>query len=1136
MIVGALELQLMADLARLAGDMATGTGIVQKGTKKIQDMANLAGKALGLIGVSLSATAFGNWIKGAIDSADATSKMASKTGLAVAEVAGLQLAFELGGSSSEGMATAMAKLSKKMVEGDEAFDTLGISTRNTDGTMRRVSGVFYDVAAAFEDMEDGATKTALAQQIFGKSGAELLPLLNGGSEGLRQMAFMAEKLGLVIDGETAKSAEEFNDTIDLLGKGLSGMATKTMSQLLPTLNSLAGAFLDTMNEGDALAKISNALAAALKLLFSGGVVVVEVFNSIGKTIGAAGAQVVAVMKGDFKGASEIGQAYAQDVKSGWSSTAATLSKVWAESGSNTVSSLGAVVKAQKTLSLQSNEEAATSKKLAEQHAADAKKRQADYTTLTQKMLEQGAALDAEFAKGSKLTEFEKQAIEIKAKYTGAERDHLLAINEGNRGKDERNRLEEAAAKATDLAVQASAKALEQAQKDTLSLGEQIEAQRAANAVLGGAKQATEDLTIAKLLDSAASADRKAMVALERNEDTALYEELKKQAAGFRELAQLKGEGVHLKAAQEANAEWAKVTEEIGRGLTDSLFRAFEAGKGFFSTLWSGIKNTLRTTVLKVLMQPVQSGIGGMLGLASGGANAGTGGLGSLMGSLNNLGSMLGGVNNSISSLLSPAAGGLGSLMQGAGDWLTGGLGNLSTGPFADIGGWLSSTGNSLTSGAGGSMLADGMGYAGALVNLAQGKYGAAAGSAIGTYFGGPVGAAIGQALGSMADKLFAGGAGTPHMGAMYVSDAAGGYVPGDRVVGNMAWGDSVHKNFSQGVQDSLKVLTGSSAGLLNALATTFGEAGNWKVGGYWAADGHDASQGDTRIWRGSQVITPSSAAQYYFAKDGETGLKEYTANMAREVRAAMGEIDLPEWAKKQIDGLGTGATLDQMAQVVATITGTQQALKGLSDAFAPLGGVFGRVAQLGADATMELAGFAGGLDQLMAKTRSYVDAYYTVDEKNAIAAAAIQQQLAAAGITDKLGSKADLRELIDNSAVGTTAERERLAALLDIAAAFAPVGDYLEEQGKTLDALAAQAPQVALLQQQVNQQASQVNAAQQTVSAVNVVNTSIVSLQTALQAALADVGTKLDTVAAVSESSGRWIADSFSAGQGRVQP
>lgn len=74
--------------------------------------------------------------------------------------------------------------------------------------------------------------------------------------------------------------------------------------------------------------------------------------------------------------------------------------------------------------------------------------------------------------------------------------------------------------------------------------------------------------------------------------------------------------VALKVQQD---EWSKFYQDIYNGLTDSLYRGFEAGKGFFQSFWDGIKNLFKTTVLKLAVQGVVSGTLGSLGISQAGA-------------------------------------------------------------------------------------------------------------------------------------------------------------------------------------------------------------------------------------------------------------------------------------------------------------------------------------------------------------------------------------------------------------------------------------------------------------------------------------------------------------------------------------
>ena len=140
------------------------------------------------------------------------------------------------------------------------------------------------------------------------------------------------------------------------------------------------------------------------------------------------------------------------------------------------------------------------------------------------------------------------------------------------------------------------------------------------------------------------------------------------------------------------AEGKRFYEDLERGLTDSLFRAFEAGKGFFSTLWDGIKNLFRTTVLRLLINPVAGALTGGLGLAGSAAAGQGGGLSGLSGlsSLAGIGGSFGsGLSAGFSALLGESgisgaiSAGLTSIGTATGSGIAAGLGTLA-GAFGPI--------------------------------------------------------------------------------------------------------------------------------------------------------------------------------------------------------------------------------------------------------------------------------------------------------------------------------------------------------------------------------------------------------------------------------------------------------------------
>ncbi len=99
-------------------------------------------------------------------------------------------------------------------------------------------------------MPDGAEKSALAVKLFGKSGVELIPFLNQGRAGIEELKAKFRELGLEISGDTARAAEQFNDTLDTVKQALSGLALRVAEAALPALQQLADGLVALASHGD----------------------------------------------------------------------------------------------------------------------------------------------------------------------------------------------------------------------------------------------------------------------------------------------------------------------------------------------------------------------------------------------------------------------------------------------------------------------------------------------------------------------------------------------------------------------------------------------------------------------------------------------------------------------------------------------------------------------------------------------------------------------------------------------------------------------------------------------------------------------------------------------------------------------
>lgn len=285
---------------------------IKRGLGGLTDTAKSINGVLANLGVGVSLAGIGAMIKSSIDSADALDEMAQRTGIAVESLSLLVPAAELSAVSTEKFEAGLKKLATGMLEaatGSEAsaqnFEALGVAVQNQDGTLRDSEQVLLDLADRFQAMPDGAEKAALAVDIFGKAGAEMIPFLNQGREGIGALKQEAAELGLQLSADTAAQAGNFNDALDKLKLATQSIGNQIIASLLPALNDMAGGMVESAKQGGTLRVILDGIVLVLKTLALGAATVGKAFVALGEAIGAGVAAAVEALKGNTDGAKTI---------------------------------------------------------------------------------------------------------------------------------------------------------------------------------------------------------------------------------------------------------------------------------------------------------------------------------------------------------------------------------------------------------------------------------------------------------------------------------------------------------------------------------------------------------------------------------------------------------------------------------------------------------------------------------------------------------------------------------------------------------------------------------------------------------------------------------------------------------------
>lgn len=237
----------LGDAAEVAGEVAeTALKAVAVAVAAVTTAAVAAGAAIGEAFAKIGSSLV-NATMATSQLADDLLTMSSTTGLATSTIQELNYAQELLDVSTDTVTGSMQKLFKTMdsaadgsTSAAEAFTNLGISFKNSDGTLRSTEEVFWDAIDALGQIESETQRDAMAMDLFGKSARELNPLIEAGSEGFAALAQEAHDVGYVMSDETLNAFGALDDNMQRLKNGVQAVEQSFGQVLLPLLTDLSG--------------------------------------------------------------------------------------------------------------------------------------------------------------------------------------------------------------------------------------------------------------------------------------------------------------------------------------------------------------------------------------------------------------------------------------------------------------------------------------------------------------------------------------------------------------------------------------------------------------------------------------------------------------------------------------------------------------------------------------------------------------------------------------------------------------------------------------------------------------------------------------------------------------------------------
>lgn len=350
-----ISIVLQALTGSFETDMKRASRETEKAAKKMQKDLEESGKAIGQA-FAIAATAVAVLVQKSLNNADELAKLSQKVGISVESLSALKHQAGLAGVEIEGLQTGLVKFNKTIAEAAgggkvqaNTFRAMRIELKDQNGVLKTNAVLLAEVADKFAGYEDGAAKTALAVNLFGRSGANLIPLLNGGSEAMAEAAKEAAQLGQIIGTDTAKKAEQFNDNMRRAGLLATGFGNALAAKLLPALVGVTDKFIEGQKKSKDFESAAEGVADVLKFLAKAAIVAKasieilvnitaasvdtliafgEIAKSVAEGIGYATAGAIKNISGDFVGAEAAFKKAGETFSSGWAEGAQKVRIAW----------------------------------------------------------------------------------------------------------------------------------------------------------------------------------------------------------------------------------------------------------------------------------------------------------------------------------------------------------------------------------------------------------------------------------------------------------------------------------------------------------------------------------------------------------------------------------------------------------------------------------------------------------------------------------------------------------------------------------------------------------------------------------------------------------------------------------------
>jgi hypothetical protein len=337
------------------------------GLAKLQGTISSAASGLGKVGLALGATAItggaalvasGFTAAAAsvwrfVDAGAGLDDIANRTGASAEALSQLRYAAEQSGTDLGAVEKGMRRLGDVQTQAAAgsksaaaALASVGLSASKL-ATMS-VEERFLAVADGIDKIQDPAAKASVAMDLLGKSGADLVPMMEGGRAAIVDMMQQADRLGMTISGPQAKAAAAFDDTWQSLTAALRSAGNVIAVAVLPYVTQFLQLAVQALPAVLNLASaIGSQLVQGMRNAFEAIASVIDPFGNLQSaatdTISAIGKALTA---GDVTAAARI---FWLSLKAAWLTGTDAIAREWSIWKKGFVDTFAAAVQAVRTV-------------------------------------------------------------------------------------------------------------------------------------------------------------------------------------------------------------------------------------------------------------------------------------------------------------------------------------------------------------------------------------------------------------------------------------------------------------------------------------------------------------------------------------------------------------------------------------------------------------------------------------------------------------------------------------------------------------------------------------------------------------------------------------------------------------------